>query len=109
MAIAEQAATRATETSEEPFAAWYNLAQICALHNDYNGAESALRRAIAAYPNWFKPHWMLAQQLELVSRLDEAAAEAALAVDLDGGKNPEVAQTLADIRARQPAPDSHVP
>lgn len=108
MAISEQAATRATETSEEPFAAWYNLAQICALHNDYHGTETALRRSIAAHPNWFKPHWMLAQQLELVSRLDEAAAEAALAADLDAGKHPEVAQTLADIRARHPA-DSHAP
>jgi O-antigen ligase len=109
MAISEQAATRATETAEEPFAAWYNLAQICALHNDYNGTENSLRRAIDAHPNWFKPHWMLAQQLQLVSRLDEAATEAALAVDLDNGKHPEVARTLEDIRARRIGADSHAP
>jgi hypothetical protein len=36
-----------------------------------------------------------------VSRLEEAAAEASLAVDLDGGEHPEVARTLQDIRARQ--------
>jgi O-antigen ligase len=99
MAISRQAAVRATETSEEPFAAWYNLAQIAALQEDFQATENGLRRAAASHPNWFKPHWMLAQQLLLASRLDEAAKEAALAAELDGGQHPEVAQTLAEIRA----------
>jgi O-antigen ligase len=107
MAISEQAAARATETPEEPFVAWYNLAQISALHDDYGATESSLRRAVAAHPNWFKPHWMLAQELRLVSRLDEAGKEAALAVELDNGHDPEVTQTLEDIRRRQA--ESHAP
>ena len=105
MEISEQAADRATDSAEEPFSTWYNLAQISSLHNDYDGTEASLRRSIAAHPNWFKPHWMLAQELRLVSRLDEALTEATLAVELDGGKHPEVAATLEDVRQRQA--DSH--
>jgi hypothetical protein len=36
--------------------------------------------------------------LMLQNRLDEARAEAVLAVDLDGGKHPEVAATLARLQ-----------
>jgi O-antigen ligase len=100
MEIAEQAAERATESAGEPSAAWYNLAQISALHQDYDAAENAMRRAIAVRPNWFQPHWMLAQQLRLQSRLEEAEKEAAVAAQLDNGHHPEVAKTLADIRAQ---------
>jgi O-antigen ligase len=107
VAISAQAAARATGNPEEPFAAWYNLAQVSALRDDYGATENALRHAIAAHPNWFKPHWMLAQQLELESRLDDALREATVAAQLDGGHDPEVAQTLADIRARQTG--AHIP
>jgi cytochrome c-type biogenesis protein CcmH/NrfG len=69
--------------------------------------ESSLRRAIAANPNWFKPHWMLAQQLRRESRLEEAGKEAALAAELDSGHHPEVAQTLVEVGARQTG--SHAP
>ena len=91
MAISEQSAARATDNAEEPFAAWYNLAQISALLDNYLATESSLRRAIDSHPNWFKPHWMLARQLRLESRLDEARKEAALAAELDAGHHPEVA------------------
>ena len=33
--------------------------------------------------------------------MDDAESEAALAADLNGGKHPEVAKTLADIRAQR--------
>jgi hypothetical protein len=44
---------------------------------------------------------MLAQVLQTKGHRAEARAEAALAADLDGGKNPEVARTLAQIGAKK--------
>jgi len=93
------AAVRATQTAEDPFNAWYSLAALYASQNDAVGAERSLRAAIAANPNWFKPHWTLAQVLLLEGRVQEAGREAALAADLNAGKNPEVARTLEEIRA----------
>lgn len=95
------AALRATTTAEDPFNAWYNLAGFYATLNNAPGAERSLRSAIAAHPNWFKPHWTLAELLELQSRHQEAEHEAALAAELDGGKHAEVTQTLARIHARR--------
>jgi O-antigen ligase len=94
------AALRATRTAEDPFNAWYNVAAFYAAQNDAPRTEASLRQAIAGSPNWFKPHWMLAQVLLLNSRLEEAENEAALAVELDGRKNPEVARTLQEVRGR---------
>ncbi len=93
---------RATETAEDPVNAWYSIAMIYAAQNDPAGTERALRAAIAANPNWFKPHWTLAQMLRLEGRGPEARQEAELAVKLDGGKDAEVARTLAQIRSQQP-------
>jgi O-antigen ligase len=97
---AQAAAARAAQTADDPFNAWYNLAAFDALRGDSAATESHLRRAIAARPNWFKPHWTLARLLLLESRAAEAEPEAALALALDSGKHPEVSQTLADVRAR---------
>jgi len=94
------AAWRATRTAEDPFNAWYSLAALYASQNDAVGAERSLRAAIAANPNWFKPHWTLAQVLLVEGRVQEAGREAALAAELNAGKNPEVARTLEEIRAR---------
>jgi O-antigen ligase len=91
---------RATRTAEDPFNAWYSLSAIYAARNDAAGAERCLRAAIAAHPTWYKPHWMLAQVLAVESRPEEALREAALASELDGGKHPEVAGTLQELRAR---------
>jgi O-antigen ligase len=102
MAQAGAAALRATRTSEEPFNAWYNLSALYAAQNDFADTEKSLRAAIAARPNWFKPHWTLAQVLRLERRMPEARQEAELAVDLNGGKHPEVVQTLNEIRGPQP-------
>jgi hypothetical protein len=90
----------ASAHSEEPFNAWYNLATIRAARNDAAGTEAALRRSIDAKPNWFKPHWTLGQLLWMTGRRPEGLAEIRLAVALNGGKNPEVAATLADLPAR---------
>jgi tetratricopeptide (TPR) repeat protein len=98
--LAAAAGERATRTAEDPFNAWYSLSAIYAGRNDAAGAERCLRAAIAAHPTWFKPHWMLAQVLRLEGRGEEALREAALAVDLAGGKHPEIARTLQELSPR---------
>jgi O-antigen ligase len=90
-------AQRAVETSEERQNAWYNLAVFYGTRNDSPNAEMCLRRAIEASPNWFKPHWALAQVLLFSGHRTEALAEAALATDLDGGKDTEVAKFLQSL------------
>jgi len=102
LSLAAEATFQATKSAEDPFNAWYTMAEVSAAENDAAGVESSLRRAIAANPRWFKPYWMLAQVLRLEGRAAEAADEAAAAADLDGGKHPEVAQTLAQIRNSHP-------
>jgi len=91
------AAVRATATAEEPFDAWYNASQYYALRNDAAAMERSLRSAVAARPNWFKPHWALAQLLRLENRLPEADREAALAVYLDAGAHAEVVNSYQEI------------
>jgi len=91
------AGERATVTAEAPFNAWYSLSALRASQNDAAGTERCLRSAIAAHPNWFKPHWVLAQVLAAEGRKGEARDEAAAAADLDNGKHPEVSRTLQEI------------
>ncbi len=93
-----ETAKQAAEHSEERQNAWYSLSSYYARQNDFAHTEQCLRQAISFAPNWFKPHWVLAQVLRLAGRLEEARAEALLATDLDGGKNPEVTRTLEEIR-----------
>jgi O-antigen ligase len=93
------AAMRATRDSEEPENAWLSLAMLYGRRNDFQHAEQSLRSAISCAPNWFKPHWLLAQMLRVDDRLEQARAEANLAADLNGGKDPEVARTAAEIKA----------
>ena len=103
VAAAQQAAPsglRATETAEDRQNAWYNLATIAALRNDGPGVENGLRRAIDCAPNWFKPHWTLSQFLELSGRHADARREAAIALELDGGHDPEVTATSQKIMSR---------
>ena len=90
---------RATRNAEEPQNAWFNLAVFYGQQNDHAHTEQALRAAISSAPNWFKPHWILAQVLGLEGRFGEAQQEAERAADLNGGKNPEVMRTAAEIRA----------
>jgi O-antigen ligase len=97
---ASDAATRATESAEDRQNAWYNFATIAALRNDRTGVENGLRNAIKSAPNWFKPHWTLAQFLELTGRHQEARQEAAIALELNGGHDPEVTETCSKILSR---------
>jgi hypothetical protein len=97
-AQSEDAAERAIPGAEEPFNAWYNAAQLAALENNFQGTARCLRAAILAHPYWYKPHWTMARVLALEARGEEARREAALAVELDAGKDPEVAETLRQIR-----------
>lgn len=96
-----EAARRAPAHTEDPANAFYNLAAFSAATNDSEATIAHLRRAIQSAPQWFKPHWMLAQVLALAGRWEEAEAEAARAAELDGGKHPEVRATLEQIRARR--------
>ncbi len=96
-----EAAERAPFVAEDPFNAWYSAAMYAAAANDPSAVEQRLRMAIRARPNWFKPHWTLAQFLTLQSKPEAATEEAELAVRLDGGKHPEVARTLSDLRSGQ--------
>jgi tetratricopeptide (TPR) repeat protein len=102
IAAAQQAlaaAIRASRNSDEPENAWLNLAVFYGRLNDPVHTEQSLRAAISCAPNWFKPHWLLAQALRVAGRLQEARTEAMLAAELDGGKDPEVARTAAEIVA----------
>jgi tetratricopeptide (TPR) repeat protein len=100
MQRAFRAALSAPETAADRQNAWYSLAAFHAARNDYPATESSLRAAIRDAPRWFKPHWTLARLLLISGRMAEAEREAALAVELNGGKHAEVAQTLDEVRAR---------
>jgi tetratricopeptide (TPR) repeat protein len=92
---------RDVTTAEDRQNAWYNLATLLASRNDPAGVERSLRNAIAWAPNWFKPHWTLAQFLELTNRHDEALAEARTAVECDGNKDPEVTETWKKLSKKR--------
>ena len=95
-----ESGVRATRTADDRHNAWYQLASLYARQNKLADTERCLRQAIAAAPNWFKPHWILAQVLLAGHRREEARTEAALAADLDAGKNAEVVQTLLQGQAQ---------
>jgi len=97
---AKEAGLRATETADDPHNAWYSLAALYASENQFDGVERSLRRSIQSSPTWFKPHWMLARVLMTRGRREEAEKEAQLAANLNAGKNPEVAETLEKIQAK---------
>ena len=95
--MANLASVRATHDPEQRPNALYNYAAFAAIRNDAPAAERSLRAAIEVSPNWFKPHWTLARLLAATGRVTEARREAARALELDGGKNPETAATLAQL------------
>jgi O-antigen ligase len=95
---AVQSAIRATTMAEDRHDAWYNLAGLLAGSNDPAAVESCLRNAITWAPNWFKPHWMLAQLQDMRGRHAEALAEASAAVQQDGGHHSEVLDTWRKLQ-----------
>ena len=82
-------AARLVHTSDDPASAWYNLALFDSLTGDSQAVERDLRCAIDARRNWYKPHWALAQLLQMQGRPD-AARQRMLAASLAGGKHPEI-------------------
>jgi hypothetical protein len=94
---AVQAGMRATRMAEDRHNAFYNLATIYATMNNPKDAERNLRGAIRAAPNWFKPHWMLAQVLLLNGKKVEARREAQAALERGGSRIPEVVESLRRV------------
>ena len=92
-----ESAVGATQLAEDRQNAWYHLAILYGVRNDAGGVERCLRNAIAWSPNWFKPHWMLAQLNEKTGRHQQALVEANRALELDGGAHPEVQATALAI------------
>lgn len=99
-----KAGIAATRTAEDRQNAWYNLATLFAAGNDAVSIEHSLRNAMAWAPNWFKPHWTLAQLLAMTGRPEEALAEASAAVERDGGRDAEVTQTQRQLMERRARP-----
>jgi O-antigen ligase len=89
---ATAAATRATTHAEDRHNAWYNLALLYAGQGDLLRAEASVRTCIGLAPNWFKPYWLLAEILRSSDRPSDALSAASTAVELNGGRNPEVRQ-----------------
>ena len=101
---AMEAGTRAVSTAEDRANAWYNLAGLLAGNNDTAGVEHALRNAIVWAPNWFKPHWALAQVLALTGHREGALAEARAAVERDGGHDAQLTETWNALETQHPHP-----
>jgi hypothetical protein len=99
---ASQAAARATMSEDNPANAWYNLAMFSAEENDTSQVETALRTSASLAPNWFKPHWALANLLVMTSRGAEARKEAGKAWLLDAGKDPDVSRTFVKLTQSLP-------
>ncbi len=88
-----QAAIRATRFSEDRQNAFYNLAVFHASEGLSRDAEEALRSAIALAPNWYKPHWLLAEVLLSQGHAMDADTEVKLGRRLAGAAHPEIEET----------------
>jgi O-antigen ligase len=91
---AMEAARSAPTTADDPMNAFVNLASFYAGAGDQANVERSLHASVAAAPNWFKPHSLLARLFALEGRNAEAAAEARAAAERNGGKDP-AADSLA--------------
>jgi O-antigen ligase len=100
-AEALEAAIRSTKVSEDRHNAFYNLALLYLAQGYPDNAESALWSTVEYAPRWFKPHGLLAEILISSHKLEAASTEAQKAIKFNGGKNPEVDNTLRRIRSLQ--------
>jgi O-antigen ligase len=94
-----RAAARATSTADDPANAWYNLAQFTAAQNDIGATRAALTNASRSAPQWFKPHWALAELSIRTGDRGIARAEAERAASLNSNHNPEFSASLATLQA----------
>jgi O-antigen ligase len=95
--FARNFAVDSTHSTNQRQNAWYNMALIAASANDVATTERSLRSAIEAAPKWYKPHWSLARVLFATGRIQEARAEASLALTFDAGKDAEVTSTMNEL------------
>ena len=79
---------RATGTADDPYNAWMNLGLIYAKMNDAGLTERCIRQAVAASPEWYKPHLALAQLLLATNRREEGREEMERARDLNPALKP---------------------
>jgi O-antigen ligase len=93
-------ASHAAETADDRQNALVNLAALQSPSGDAASVERTLRKAVAAAPMWYKPHWLLAQVLALEGRTADAQMEAQAAFDRDGGKHAEVTALRDRLRGQ---------
>jgi hypothetical protein len=92
-----QAAARALHTGDDVANAWYNLAMLSAVQKNLVATRQGLLEATRASPNWFKPHWTLANLLSQSGEKAQARAQAERAAFLDSNRHPEVVETLTKL------------
>jgi O-antigen ligase len=92
-----QAAARGLKTDDDLANAWYNIAMLNAAQRNLPGTRQGLIEASKASPNWFKPHWTLANLLSQTGERAEAKVHAARAAFLDSNRDAEVVETLAKL------------
>lgn len=92
-----QAAARALHTDDDIATAWYSLAMLSAAQRNIVGTRQGLEEASKASPNWFKPHWTLANLLVQAGEKDKAKVQARRAAFLDSNRDPEVVETLTKL------------
>jgi Tfp pilus assembly protein PilF len=99
MQVVMGASLRAAESSDQRPNALYGIAASYSASGNYLAAEKATREAIRVAPHWYKPHLLLSRVRSKQGLPERARQEAELAVWLNGGKNPEVQQTLEALEA----------
>jgi hypothetical protein len=92
-----QAAARALHTDDDIANAWYNVAMLSAVQKNLDGTRQGLLEASKASPNWFKPHWTLANLLSQSGEKTQAKSQAARAAFLDSNRDPAVVETLTKL------------
>ncbi len=97
VALAEENARAALDAVPSPQLAAVHLASLCVLQGRWAEAEQALAAAIRAAPEWYRPHWLLAELLSQQGRRSEAAGQARLALLLGGREHPDVLQRCLAI------------
>jgi O-antigen ligase len=92
-----QAAARALHTDDDIASAWYNVAMLSAVQKNLQGTRQGLLEASKASPNWFKPHWTLANLLSQSGEKTQAKSQAQRAAFLDSNRDPEVVETVTKL------------
>jgi O-antigen ligase len=93
-AASAAASARAERSGDDFAAAAFQSALLSIGRNDAAAAENKLRETIAAAPNWYKPHLLLAQLVRFGGRTAESDLEAARALDLAGELRGDIQKAL---------------